>query len=210
MVHDDRSLGLYGVRVAVLIAAMTMAGVSDAQQLLDRVVARVGNHAITQSEVQAAIGFGLVPTTDTAAALDQLIDRYVALSEIDRSGRVEPDIAAVDDAMARMKAAAGGRLPAVMQTTGADEARLRQLARDSVRLQVYIDERFPVVAANEADAQQYYKARPDEFRRGGALPPYAEVAAEARTAVASERRRMRIAQWMANLRDRSEIVRARP
>lgn len=188
MTHGDRYPRLVGVRVGLVVAATMMSSVAGAQQLLDRVVARVGNHAITQSEVQAAIGFGLTRTDDQAAALDQLIDRYVALTELDRSGRLEPDVAAVDDALARMKSSAGGRLPAVMQTTGADESRLRQMARDSVRLQAYIDERFPLVAASEPDAQQYYKAHPDEFRRAGTVVPYAEAAADARAAVANDRR----------------------
>lgn len=194
--------------VALLVLLLPAAG--TAQQLLDRVVARVGTRAITQTDVQAAIGFGLVTDGGKPAALDQLIDRYLALAEIERSGRMEPDPGRVEDALARMKSIAGGRLPAIMQATGADEPRLREMARDTVLIESYLSERFPLVPANDADGLQYYKTNPDQFRQGGVVIPYAEASADARAAVSSERRRNRIAQWTANLRDRIEVTRSSP
>jgi hypothetical protein len=175
---------------------------------LDRVVARVGTRAILQTDVQAAIGFGLVPESAKGQALDLLIDRYLALAEIDRSGRLEPDPGRVEEALAKMKSAAGGRLPAIMQSTGADESRLREMARETVLIETYLAERFPLVPANDIDGLQYYKSNPDQFRRNGTLIPYEEAAADARAAVAAERRRARIAQWTANLRDRIEVTRS--
>ena len=37
-----------------------MTALSDAQQLLDRVLARIGTEAITQTDVEALVEFGLI------------------------------------------------------------------------------------------------------------------------------------------------------
>jgi hypothetical protein len=196
------------LRTVTILILVVSTSVFAQRVALDRVVARVGTRAILQTDVQAAIGFGIVPESAKGQALDLLIDRYLALAEIDRSGRLEPDLGRVEEALAKMKSAAGGRLPAIMQSTGADESRLREMARETVLIETYLSERFPLVPANDIDGLQYYKSNPDQFRRNGTLIPYDEAAADARAAVAAERRRARIAQWTANLRDRIEVTRS--
>ena len=190
-------------------------GVSaGAEQLLDRMVARVGDVTITRMDVQAALEFGLVeiaPGNDREAeALNRLIDRHLALEEIERGRAPTPDPAAVDAEVARLKANAGSRLPSIMTGTGVDEARLRAMAVDTVRIRAYLQERFPSVPVSDFEAEQYYRANPEAFRRDGTIMPLQEALPQARAAASQARRQTRIAQWLANLRNRGDVQRARP
>src|SRR5919204_3440363 len=59
----------------------------SAQQLLDRVLARVDGSAITLTDVQAALALGIIPAgTDDpiASGMQQMIDRQLELAEVQR------------------------------------------------------------------------------------------------------------------------------
>src|SRR6187401_2766252 len=71
------------------------ASAASAQQLLDRVVARVSGNALTLTELQSARGFGIINAPTEAAALPQLIDRQLLLIEVGRFPPPEPTEAAV-------------------------------------------------------------------------------------------------------------------
>jgi hypothetical protein len=131
-----------------------------AQQLLDRVVARVNNVPITLSDVNAALGLGIVEAPASgdpvAVARVQLIDRQLMLAEVARFTPPEPDARALDAEVAALRARAGERLPALMRDTGVDGQRLRDLARDTLRIRAYLDQRFGVssdAARSDAVAQ---------------------------------------------------------
>lgn len=123
------------------VAALTPA----AQQLLDRVLARVGGAAITLTDVRAAVELGLVeaqPGEFDGEALERLIDRQLVLNEVARLQPPDPAAVDVEAEVAAMKARAGGRLEALMRETGLDEERLRELARDTLRIRAYLRQRF--------------------------------------------------------------------
>jgi hypothetical protein len=182
----------------------------SAQQLLDRVVARVNGYAITLSDVKAALALGVVdvpPGAGDQATVDRLVDRQLVLAEVARFAPPEPAPAAVAREVAAMTARTGGRLAAVMQATGLDEARVRDIARDTLRIQAYLNQRFgPTVQLTEEEVLQYYRIHPEEFTRDGRLMPFAEVNELARERAAAERRALTIAQWMRDLRSRAEIA----
>lgn len=125
----------------LLIAIVFFAGfvVLSAQQVLDRVVARVGSSAITQTDVDAAVAFGIV---DRADALRQLIDRRLMLAEVNRFPPPEPGATEIKLLMERMRAASGAETAAVMKRTGVNDDRLAELARDTLRIQGYVQQRF--------------------------------------------------------------------
>ena len=116
--------------------------VASAQQLLDRVVARVGTAAITQTDVDAAVAFGVVdPKAGDPVQL--MIDRRLMLAEVNRLPPPEPDMRAIQALMVNMKTAAGPDVNAVMKRTGVDDKRLSELARETLRIQSYVLKRFP-------------------------------------------------------------------
>lgn len=118
-----------------------LAGPAVAQQLLDRVVARVGTTAITQTDVEAALAFGVLdPKAGDPVKL--MIDRRLMLAEVNRFPPPEPDMRAIQALMTTMKATAGPDVSVVMKRTGVDDKRLSELARETLRLQSYVQQRF--------------------------------------------------------------------
>jgi hypothetical protein len=181
----------------------------SAQQLLDRVLARIATEAITQTDVQAVVEFGLVDAKSIAdpAAVGQVVDRQLALKEVARFPPAEPTADAVDEQLAVMKARAGTRLDDVMRVNGLDEPRVRGMARDTLRIRMYLEQRFGTSSqVGEDEARKYFEAHRDEFTRNGMPLAFEEVQADARQRASAERLRATIAQWFKDLRARSEVV----
>ena len=200
--------------VAFCILNLSAASNASAQVLLDRVLVRVDGYAITLTDARAALALGLVESparADDAALLasaaQQLTDRQLLLNEVARFPPPEPNAAAVDAEVAVLRTRVADRLPAVMQATGLDADRLRDLARDTVRIQAYINQRFGTAPqVTDADALQYSRDHAQEFSRNGAAIPFEEAEPAARERAAAERRRATIGQLVRDLRSRAEVV----
>ena len=182
----------------------------NAQQLIDRVLARVGATVVTMTDVRIALELGLVQASGDdrqAVALERTIDRQLQLNEVARFSPPEPPAAAVAEEVASMKMRAGPGLNALMTSTGLDEARLQQLARETLRTRAYIAQRFgTAVQVNEDEARKYYEEHPAEFTRDGVRMPFEEAESSARQRASTERLRVTIDQWIRDLRMRAEVV----
>ena len=129
---------------AVLLAIAIFAAFvveTTAQQQLDRVVARIGTSALTQSDVDAALAFGVVDR-QAGDPLKQMIERRLILAEVNRFPPPEPGEMAITELVAKMKTTAGTQADAMMKRTGVDEKRLAEFARETLRIQAYIAQRF--------------------------------------------------------------------
>jgi hypothetical protein len=183
--------------------------VLDAQQLLDRVLARIGTEAITQTDVEALVEFGLIEARSPTVpeAVQQAIDRQLVLKEVARFPPAEPQTADVEKQLAAMKARVGDRLAQMLQITGLDEDRLRGMARDTLRIRNYLQQRFGISAqVGEEEARKYFDAHRDEFTRNGMPLTFEEAAAEARQRAATARVQTAVTQWLQDLRARSDVV----
>jgi len=184
------------------------------QQLLERVVARVGEESILLTDVNAALGIGLVtarPGADpVASASEQLIERALALAEVARFTPPEPDTDAVEREVARLRANAGAGLQQLMRDTGLDDTRLREMARDNLRLEAYLAQRFGAAIQLTGDeVAAYYRSNPDEFRRNGVIIPFDEAEPLARQRATAARREEVVSQWLGDLVARGEVTRPR-
>ena len=181
-----------------------------AQQLIDRVLARVGTNPVTMTDVRITLELGLVEASGEnrqTAALDRTIDRQLQLNEVARFSPPEPPPAAIAEEVAAMKMRAGTGLSALMTSTGLDEARLQQLARETLRIRAYIAQRFgTTVQATEDEARRYYEEHPAEFTRDGVRMPFEQAETLARQRASAERLRVTIDQWVRDLRMRAEVV----
>lgn len=135
----------------VVVIATAWTSLAIAQQLLDRVVARVGTSAITQTDVDAAVAFGAIDRTGDP--VKQMIDRRLILAEVVRVPPPEPTETAVNELVASMKATAGAELALVMKRTGVDEKRLVEFARETLRIQAYLAQRFGGPRSDQQRAQ---------------------------------------------------------
>jgi hypothetical protein len=190
-----------------------MMGLSSlsAQQLLDRVVARVDGYAITLTDVQAALGLGIIQTPAGAdpieAGTQQMIDRQLLLAEVQRFPPPEPNPMTVDRVVERLKMTAGARLADLMRSTGLTDARIRDIARDELRIVDYLDQRFgTTVQVSDEEVARYYREHEAEFTRGGDVTPFDEAESVARQRASSERRRATIDQWLRDLRSRADVA----
>jgi hypothetical protein len=195
----------------VLSSFMLWLSPVSAQQLLDRVLARIDGAPLTLTDVQAAIGLGVVqlpPGPDAMAAGTQLmIDRQLELTEVQRFPPPEPDATPVAREAARLTMNAGARLAALMQSTGLTEQRISDIARDNLRIAAYLDQRFgTVVQVSDEDVATYYRTHEAEFTRGGDTIPFEEAEPTARQRVSNERRRATVEQWIRDLRSRADVA----
>ena len=205
--RSRRCVGLVLLIVTQVIAAAAQ------EQLLDRVLARIGTEAITQTDVQALVDFGLVQATSATdpAAVRQAIERQLAVREVSRFPPAEPPEAAVEQQLTAMKARAGARLDAVMQANGLDETRVRGLARDTLRIQTYLDQRFGLtIPVGEDEARKYFEEHRDQFTRNGTSLTFEEAAADARQRTAAARLATAVTRWLQDLRARSDVVLVTP
>jgi hypothetical protein len=191
----------------VLGLATLAAAPLAAQTLLDRVVARVNGVVILLSDVRAAAALGFIEAApDTRDAIEQMVQRALLVEEVNRFPPPEPTGEAVDAELARLRTRAGGSLDAVERDTGVTTDHVRLLARDRLRVQGYIDQRFGVtVPLTEEQVLQYYRTHPEEFTANGALVPFDRAQGLARERAGLEQRQRTIDQWLRDLRGRADV-----
>jgi hypothetical protein len=180
--------------------------------LLDRVLATVEGRVITLSDVRAAQRLGLVNVAGAgdaaAAALDRLIDRTVILIEVERYAPPEPDPSAVSERVGAVKARLGSpeQLAAALQLSGLDEASLDAWARNDLRIERYLQDRFAGAAEpTDEDIDGYLRRHEGDLARSGRAPNDPEARRQAREQVALERRAALVSEWVQSLRDRATI-----
>ncbi|MDA1183827.1 MAG: hypothetical protein O2930_04165 [Acidobacteria bacterium] len=214
--HDDAPASWR--RAASLTLAIVAIGVGGsslgAQQLLDRVVARVNTQVVTLTDLRAALALGVVEVADGAdegEAIGQLVDRLLMLAEVARFAPPEPPVDAIAQETAALIAHVGSGLEAMMASTGIDDATIRSIARDTLRIEAYLDQRFGTAEQlSETEVARYYQIHPDEFTRDGTLMPFAQAEPLARQRAGRERRATILAQWTGDLRARGDVAVMRP
>jgi hypothetical protein len=196
--------------VMAFVAIGVGLGPLGAQQLLDRVVARVNGQFLTLTDLRAAMAFGVVDVSedvDERDAIAPLVDRHLILAEVERYAPSEPATAAIAQEAGVLSAHAGYRLAAVMASTGIDESGIRGLARDNLRIRAYLDQRFGTAdQLTEEYVARYYQIHPDEFTRDGTLMPFTQAEPLARQRAGSDRRASIVTQWTGDLRARGDVV----
>jgi len=196
-------------RAALALIVACGLGVSlAAQTLLDRVVARVNGSVILLSDVRAAVLFGLVDgPAESDDAVEQMVQRALLVEEVNRFPPPEPTAEAIESELARLRTRAGVSCDEVERTTGLTPDNVRLLARDRLRIQGYIDERFGLtVPLTDEQVLQYYRAHPEEFTTNGQLTPFERAQGLVRERASLEQRQRTISQWLRDLRARADVT----
>ena len=190
------------------VAALAPVPVSAQQSLLDQVAARVNGNVILLSDVRAAVMLGLVEGArqDSEDAVEQMVQRALLIEEVNRFPPEEPSPDAITMELARLRQSAGGSFDAVERTSGLTGDQIRLLARDRLRIQLYVDQRFGVtVPLTDEQVLQYYRDHPDEFTRDGQLLPFEPAQTLARERAGLAQRQRTISQWLGDLRARADV-----
>lgn len=190
-----------------------VAAVPARAELIDRVLAVVGDHIITLSDARAARRLELVPSDDgqdpLAGLLQRLIERRLILVEVERYAPAEPSEEAIDAAVAAIES----RFPdpaafdAALRATAMSRADVREYARNSLRIDAYLQQRFAsTVDPPEEDLMAYYRTHQDAFTGSGVLRSFESVRAEVAARIAEERRAAVVRDWLDGLRRRTSVI----
>ncbi len=200
-----------GATCAVLVLT-SLSCVASAAPIIDRVMAVVSGTIITLSDVEAAIATGIIAPPKgpdpIGTALNELIDRTLMLIEVDRYAPPEPRPQRLDTRVSELRARLGGTdADRQLSKYGLSEQSLRSIARDDLRLQAYLNQRFTSVdPVTDEDVERYYREHQNEFTSGGVVQPLADVRQQVIDRVVMARRAQMIADWVKGLRSRTEVT----
>jgi len=179
-------------------------------ELLERTLAIVGTQVITLGDARAAVRLGLVEadrSADPAAITQLLVDRELVLREVQRYAPPAPSAGSVDARLdeIRTRLPAPGEWSRLLEETGFTEARLRAWVRDDLRTVAYLAQRFASAGTpTDAEIGVLFAQQRAEFERTGTT--FEQAAPVLRERLVALRRRELIADWVSDLRSRTEVV----
>jgi hypothetical protein len=154
-------------------------GSASAQEVIDRIVARLENDIILLSDVHALSRYQLFvdgKSESDAQILDRLIDQWIVRNEASISRFPQPSEEDVQRSLARLKRSFSS--PEVFeerkQQTGMTDEELLKMLKSQLYLSNYLDTRFrPSIQIDEQAIEEFYKTRvvPRAEARGQAPPP---------------------------------------
>lgn len=195
-----------------MLAALAAASVAAQQpELIERTMAIVGGQAVTLSDARAAVTFKLVdvggsPDPDQTATA-RLVDRELMLREVRRYAPPAPTDAAIEARLAEIRKLfpTDAAFTRALDVLGLTEARLRAWVRDDLRTQSYLAQRFVSASApTDGEIANAYAQQKAEFDRTGTTLEQATPILRDRL-IASRRREL-IADWVADLRRRTDVI----
>jgi hypothetical protein len=191
-------------------------------EVVDRVIASIGNEAITQSDAEDEYrlerfleGESPQDHPDPAqldAARDRLLDQKLLLREAETEGGELPDLPEKTHKLldeTRKKFPDEAAYERALQLLGMDEqALLRRLALQVVTLRL-IDQRLrPAAWVERKEIESYYQDTfvPEHERRAaGPPPPLEDVEAQIREVLVEQRIDKLLTAWLAELRSSHQV-----
>jgi hypothetical protein len=150
--------------ISLLASAFLLwCGQLRAQEVIDRIVARVENDVILLSDMRLLSRYQLLvngKSESDADILDRLIDQWIVRSEAAAAHTSKPSDAEIDAALQRLQQSFANRPDYEARRKLADlsEAEVRSLTADQVYLDNYLDSRFrPSVQVDEQAIQNFYQ-----------------------------------------------------
>ena len=183
----------------------------------------VSGQVVLASDVRAFLELGLHeqslwevrerdPALREAAALRRLIERRIALDEVNRYRHRQPppppERVARGLAAVRARFADGGAFIRLLAAVGLELDDLRQILRDDVRIEAYVAERFGgPERLTEAELRACYDAHRAQFVERGEPVPFDAARDRIRSRLWAARRAELVADWVAGLLRRADVMR---
>lgn len=173
------------IRAALLSATMALvtSGWLVAQEIVDRIVARVENEVILWSEVRALGHYQqfLDGKSETdAQILDRLIDQWIVRTEADVSHSPRPSDADIDRGLTRVRNSFGSEpeYDVKRKQAGLSEQDVRAMVASQLYLSNYLDSRFrPAVQIDPKEIEDFYQtAIVPRAKARGQEPPTLDAA----------------------------------
>jgi hypothetical protein len=154
-------MAIYGILLAAVMAIPR--GPLAAQEVVDRIVARVENDVILWSDVRALARYqqfldGKQETDDQI--LDRLIDQWIVRTEAEASHSPHPSEADIDRGLSRVRDSfrSGEEYQARMKQAGLSEQNVRAMVASQFYLSNYLDSRFrAAVHIDPKEIEDFYQ-----------------------------------------------------
>lgn len=195
-----------GIALAILVGASGTAAAQTGAVRLDELVAAVGPRVLLGSDVRLARDLGLVPPAlDDGQTIVRLVDRTLMLVEVERFQPPAAPTARIDDRVAELRRAVGeGAWESALRRNGVDEAHVRAVVAQELRLDAYLRQRFGALAEPSDDDLREASARRSQAQasQGMARP---EDEARLRRDLTAARMDALVAAWVTELRQRGDV-----
>ncbi|HEV3218263.1 MAG TPA: hypothetical protein VGZ48_00720 [Candidatus Acidoferrales bacterium] len=214
MSRTKRKAGVWmGILAAILAGTAARAPGACAQQVVDRIVARVEGDILLRSDLRELGAsqrlFG-GPVEPESKRLDELIDQWIIEHEAEAAQFAQPSQEDVDSALQQAEKSLGGEqeFKAKMKEEGLSLATVRRILGREIFFSRYLDYKFRHAAQVDAAAEEkYYK---DEFvpkmtARGEVVPPIDSVRDQIHELLVQKEITARAEQWLAESRTRLKI-----
>jgi hypothetical protein len=172
----------------MLIAAivLTRGAGGLAQEVVDRIAARVENDVILLSEVRELSRYQKLvdgKSESDAQILDRLVDQWIVRTEAAVARFPRPSAAEIDRSVERLKESFGSdaEFEARKRETGLSDTEVREEVEAQLYLSNYLDSRFrPAVQIDPQEIKKFYEEGVVERAKArGQEPPTLEAAREA-------------------------------
>jgi hypothetical protein len=167
---------------AVLVA-MAAGGYLGAQEILDRIVARIENDIILLSDIQALSRYQQLvdgKSETPEQILDRLIDQWIVQTEAEVAHFPHPSDADIDRGLSRLQKsfASTAEYEARKKEIGLDDSEIRRIIGAQLYLSNYLDSRFrPSVQIDPKAIEDFYQSAVLPVAKArGQEPPSLEAA----------------------------------
>jgi hypothetical protein len=165
------------------VLALVAVGAARAQEVIDRIVARVENDVILLSDLRA-LGryqeFVQGQSESDAQLLDRLIDQWIVRTEADVAHFPQPSEAEIERGLERVKRSFSSpqEYEERKNKCGLDDAEIRKMTASQLYLSHYLDSRFrPSVQVDEKQIEEFYQSGVvPRAKARGQEPPTLEAA----------------------------------
>jgi hypothetical protein len=166
---------------ALCLGLLGAAAAPRAQEIVDRIAARVENDIILLSDVRELGAYQQLvqgKKEPDAQLLDRLIDQWIVRTEAEASGYRHPAKEEVDGEIGKLRAgiSAGKTMEQRLKECGLSEVDLRRMIEAQIYLTGYLDSRFrPAVQVDRNAIEDYYQNTVVRLARekGESPPPLA-------------------------------------
>ncbi len=164
--------------ILLLTLLLTMGRGICAQEVVDRIVARIENDVILLSDLRLLSHYQMFldgKSEGDRKLLDLLIDQWIVRNEATVSRIAQPTEEDVDKSLARLKRSfsSAEEFEERRKQSGLSEEDLRKMTRSQLYLSNYLDTRFrPAIQIDDKDIEDFYQSRvvPRAGSRGQAPP----------------------------------------
>lgn len=150
-------------RILLAVAIAATSSCLPAQEVVDRIAARVENDVILLSDVRALSRYQQLldgKSETDAQILDRLIDQWIVRTEADVSHSPRPSEADIDHGLSRVRDSFGSEqeYEARRKQAGLTEQEVRAMVASQLYLSNYLDSRFrPAVQIDPKEIEDFYQ-----------------------------------------------------